>query len=266
MEKFNVEKVTKDCINWTKNWVETTGNKDSNVIIGISGGKDSTVTAAILCKALGPNRVKGILLPCGEQVDIEDSKNVCRKLDIDTIIIDIGYSYRALLNAVSDSVLEGENFKMNTSFTTNTPARIRMAALYGVSALYTNSFVVNTCNLSEDTVGYSTLFGDSAGSFAPISHLTTDEVIAIGDYLGLPKYLTHKNPTDGMSVNDKTGKLLGDEEKLGFTYHEINQLIRDNVHGDNYDKIVSKYKANLFKTSIIQIPYFDPHLDNYLNL
>ena len=139
------------------------------------------------------------------------------------------------------------------NYRTNTPARIRMTTLYGIGAILGNAMVANTCNLSEDVMGYSTFYGDSAGSFAPICKLTTDEVVALGDFAGLPKEITHKAPSDGMC-----GKT--DEDNLGWTYHEVNELIRENKKGKHYEKIIERWKKNKFKLDIIRLPCFIPEL------
>lgn len=264
MEKyfFDVAKQTENCIAWIKDFFIKSGNASTRAVIGISGGKDSTVVAALLAKALGPSRVIGVMLPCGNQVDIADSKKVIDNLGIDSYEINIGPAYDALTEQMRVVSKNGEPFPSD-GYSTNTPARLRMSALYGVAALVGNAMVANTCNRSEDCEGYSTLFGDSAGSFAPISHLTTEEVIAIGDYLGLPHELTHKTPTDGMSINDD-GSLKSDEDKLGFTYEEVNRVIRlGDESVPHFEEIVKKYKSSNFKLKLIQVEYYDPDLPDY---
>lgn len=226
--------------------------KDSNghkAVIGISGGKDSTVAAALCVKALGKENVFGVMMPNGVQADIADSEKIIKFLGIDSMVIDIRYAYMNLVNQINEK-------HITSQAEINMPPRLRMAVLYGV-AQNIGGRVVNTCNLSEDTVGYATLYGDSAGDFSPLSRLTTEEIVAIGDELGLPHDLVHKTPTDGLC-----GKT--DEENLGVTYHEINELIRNGVHGPNYDEIIKKYKANKFKTEIIQIPAFEPGFVNHI--
>lgn len=260
--KFDVAEQTEKCIAWIRDFFNKNGNASTRCVIGISGGKDSTVVAALLAKALGPSRVIGVMLPCGNQVDIADSKRVIDNLGIDSYEINIGPAYDALTEQMRVVSKNGEPFPSD-GYSTNTPARLRMSALYGVAALVGNAMVANTCNRSEDCEGYSTLFGDSAGSFAPISHLTTEEVIAIGDYLGLPHELTHKTPTDGMSLNDD-GSLKSDEDKLGFTYEEVNRVIRlGDEATPHFEEIVKKYKSSNFKLKLIQVEYYDPGLPDY---
>ena len=238
--------LTRNVVNWTKAILEK--NRQTKVVIGISGGKDSSVVAAICAKAIGPENVIGVMMPNGEQKDIADSQKLIAHLGIKSTTVNIGNAFNDLCNAINLGV------ELSYDTKTNLPARLRMSTLYAV-AQTVGGFVANTCNLSEDTVGYATLYGDNAGSFAPISKLTTEEVMEIGDDLGLPFDLVHKVPIDGLQP--KT-----DEDKLGFTYHEVNELIRKGIKGKNADKIMDMYRKNKFKLDIVRIPYFDPHLPN----
>lgn len=249
---FDVKKVTEECISWIRDWFSHNGNENTCAVIGISGGKDSTVVARLLVEALGAERVIGVLIPNGEQKDISDSFKVCDTIGIERHVVNIGKAYEALTDSIKSSL----GLDTTPMYSTNTPARLRMATLYGVGAMYGNCRVVNTCNLSEDTVGYSTFFGDSCGDFAPVRYLTTEEVVAIGDYLGLPYPLVHKSPSDGMC-----GKT--DEDNLGFTYHEVNEYIRRGVKGEHFEEINRKFLCNKFKTSVINIEGYRPqNLEN----
>lgn len=238
--------LTRNCVNWTKSILEK--NHQTKVVIGISGGKDSSVVAAICAKAIGPENVIGVMMPNGEQKDIADSQSLIAHLGIKSTTVNIGNAFNDLCNAINLGV------ELSYDTKTNLPARLRMSTLYAV-AQTVGGFVANTCNLSEDTVGYATLYGDNAGSFAAISKLTTEEVMEIGDDLGLPFELVHKVPIDGLQP--KT-----DEDKLGFTYHEVNELIRKGIKGPHFEKIMDMYRKNKFKLDIVRIPYFDPHLPN----
>ena len=202
-----------ECINWIKNYFKD--NPNGKAIIGISGGKDSTIAAALCVEALGADRVVGVMMPNGAQNDINDSYEVVRILGIEPIEINIGRAYKALTDILK---LEYGVDILPSIVTTNTPARIRMTTLYMVAGMYPNSRVVNTCNRSEDYVGYSTKYGDAAGDFSPLGNLTVREVLEIGDELGLPSHLVHKTPSDGMC-----GKT--DEDNLGFTYNELDDFL-----------------------------------------
>ncbi|MCR4579966.1 MAG: NAD(+) synthase [Treponema sp.] len=248
---FNVQDTYKACLQWIRDWFSKELNEDTMAVIGISGGKDSALTAKLLVDALGKERVFGVLLPNGEQKDISDSQKVCSFLGIRNITINIKKSYEGLTEEIENFFNSATSNYSN--YKSNTPARLRMTSLYGIAAVLGNAVVANTCNLSEDVMGYSTFYGDSAGSFAPLSKLTTEEVVAMGDYAGLPKEIVHKAPSDGMC-----GKT--DEDNMGWTYHEVNQVIRENKKGPNYEKIIERWKKNKFKIEIIQLPHYDPEL------
>lgn len=241
MKNFDAMKVKNDIIKWISEWFAING-PDCNVVCGISGGKDSSVVAALCCEALGKDRVYGIMMPNGNQSDIEDAINLIEFLDIKTYLVNIERTINALKGSMSVTLSEQAE--------TNLPPRIRMATLYAVSQSL-NGRVANTCNLSEDYVGYSTRWGDSVGDFAPLANLTSDEVVAIGDVCGLPYELTHKTPSDGLC-----GKT--DEDNLGFTYEVLNKYI---LTGECEDqaikaKIDEKHQKNLFKLQ--PIPTFTP--------
>lgn len=256
---FDVKKVTAEVIEWIQKWISENGNERTKVIIGVSGGKDSSVVSALMVKALGKDRVIGVMMPNGEQKDISDSQTLVSHLGIKNYTVNIAKAYEGIQSAFADAEVIQTNDSFSSIFKTNTPARLRMVTLYGIGAQIGNCRIVNTCNLSEDLVGYSTFYGDAAGDFAPINKLTTEEVVAIGDYLGLPSSLTHKAPSDGMC-----GKT--DEDNLGFTYHEVNEIARKNEKGLNYEKIIAKYKANLFKVKIIALPCYRPDLPLFLEI
>ena len=232
-----------DCINWIKEYFKD--NPDGKAIIGISGGKDSTIAAALCVEALGADRVIGVLMPNEYQSDISDSYEVCNVLGIEHITANIGNAFASICERVGESLWmyggahKAENHPM---IKTNLPARLRMATLYTVAAIFPNSRVVNTCNRSEDYVGYSTKYGDAAGDFSPLGNLTVREVLEIGDELGLPKHLVHKAPSDGMC-----GKT--DEDNLGFTYEQLDDHILGTgaVDAEVVEKIERLHKATRHK-------------------
>ena len=236
---------TKDrCVNWIREWFEENG-KDCVAVIGISGGKDSTVAAGLLVEALGKDRVLGVLMPNKEQSDINDSHRVCDFLEIKYIEVNIGSTVSHLQTAILSKGVE-----LSDQTIINLPPRIRMATLYAVSQSV-NGRVVNTCNLSEELVGYSTRWGDNVGDFSPLGSLLTDEVMAIGDALGLPYDLVHKVPSDGLC-----GKT--DEDNLGFTYAQINEWARVGSCGDKEvnKKISERVNKNKFKRTSLSLPTF----------
>lgn len=252
---------TQDCINWIKDYFKD--NPEGKAIIGISGGKDSTIAAALCVEALGVNRVVGVMMPQGTQSDIDDSKEVCETLNIVPLLINIRHTCTVLMDQIAGSLTFAPHNKeympdavttviSNPMIKTNLPARIRMTTLYAVAALYPNSRVVNTCNRSEDYVGYSTKYGDAAGDFSPLGNLTVREVLEIGDELGLPKHLVHKAPSDGMC-----GKT--DEDNLGFTYNELDDFIlgTGRVSEETMDKIGQLHKVTRHKYE--PMPTYNPH-------
>ena len=233
---FDVKKVTADCVDWIRDFFEKNG-KDCNAVIGISGGKDSSVAAALCVKALGKERVIGVLMPKGEQHDIDCAYKLVNHLGIKHYVVNIGETVDALKKAVP--------FELSEQSNTNLPPRIRMSTLYAVSQSC-NGRVVNTCNLSEDWVGYSTRYGDSAGDFSPLSMLTVTEVKAIGKELGLPVELVEKVPIDGLC-----GKT--DEDNLGFTYAVLDKYIRTGEIDDLSvkERIDSMHRRNQFKLELM---------------
>ena len=233
---FDAVKVKNDIVKWIKDWFSANG-PGCKAVLGISGGKDSSVTAALCVEALGNDRVFGVLMPNGEQSDIEYSIKVVNHLGIQYITVNI---FNAV-NAIKREVKTALDDHWSSQSSINLPPRVRMATLYAVSQTVKGR-VANTCNLSEDYVGYSTRWGDSVGDFAPLANLTSDEVVAIGDACGLPYDLTHKVPSDGLC-----GKT--DEDNLGFTYAALNKYIRTGVYEDEETKTKIDYlhQKNLFK-------------------
>ena len=238
---FNAERIKNDCVAWIRAFFEENG-KGCSAVVGISGGKDSSVVAALCAEALGRDRVIGVLMPCGEQADIDMAELLVSHLGIRSYKINIGPAVAALSASLP--------FELSCQTVTNIPPRVRMTTLYAVAQSH-NGRVANTCNLSEDWVGYSTRYGDSVGDFSPCSHLTVAEVKAVGRVLGLPDVLVDKVPIDGLS-----GKT--DEENLGFTYAELDRYIRTGEIDDADKKalIDTRHRNNLFKLKLM--PAFEP--------
>lgn len=242
---FDAKVVKNEVVQWIRDWFDKNG-KDCNAVVGISGGKDSSIVAALCVKALGRDRVIGVLMPNGEQSDIDMARKLVEFLDIRNFEVNIKDAVYGVLNN-----LPFNWYDISEQTATNLPARIRMATLYAVSQSM-NGRVANTCNLSEDWVGYATRYGDAAGDFSPLSQLTVSEVKAIGRELGLPSELVDKTPTDGLC-----GKT--DEDNLGFTYDTLDRYIRTGEidDGDVKAKIDSMHEKNLFKLQLM--PSFHPN-------
>lgn len=254
MSNFDAVKVKNDIVEWIRNWFEENG-PGCNAVIGISGGKDSSVVAALCVEALGKERVVGVMMPDGYQSDINDAVAVINHLGI--------YSCRSDIRNVRDAFLDliiystGSIYRENIGFSRQTEInlrpRIRMTLLYAISQSI-NGRVACTDNFSESYIGYSTRWGDNVGDFCPLANLTSEEVVAIGDALGLPYELTHKTPSDGLC-----GKT--DEDRFGFTYEVLNKYIRTGICEDEgiKAKIDEMHNKNLFK--LHPIPKF-PYMEN----
>lgn len=245
MKEFDVKKVIEQACEWIVDFFEKNG-KGCNAVLGISGGKDSSVAAALCVKALGKDRVIGVLMPNGEQSDIDCAHLLVEHLGIKSYTVNIKDGFDGIVNAIPKELALTEQARVNLA------PRLRMSTVYAVSQCC-NGRVVNTCNLSEDWVGYSTRYGDSVGDFSPLSHLTVTEVKAIGRALGLPGKLVDKVPSDGLS-----GKT--DEDNLGFTYDVLDKYIRTGVCEDEKTKalIDRKHELNLFKLQLM--PSFEPDI------
>lgn len=242
---FNAKKVTSDIIEWIRAWFDVNG-AGCTAVIGISGGKDSSVTAALCAAALGKERVVGVMMPNGVQPDIDYSHKLIEHLGIRSYTVNIKECYDAL-SREAQSALGGE---LSRQTVINMAPRIRMTALYAVSQSV-NGRVANTCNLSEDWVGYSTRWGDSVGDFSPLAKLTVHEVLEVGRELGLPDFIVDKAPSDGL-----TG--LTDEDNLGFTYETLDRYIRTGVciPEEKKELIDRKHRLNLFKLEMMPaFPY-----------
>lgn len=243
MYQFDAKKTKDAVVAWIQKFFEENG-PGCKAVVGISGGKDSSVVAALCVEALGKDRVVGVLMPCGVQADIDAAKLLVSHLGIENYEINIASAVKGLTGEIQSKIDFSEQAKINL------PPRIRMATVYAVGQCV-NGRVANTCNLSEDWVGYATRYGDGAGDFSPLSNLTVTEVKAIGRELGLPTELVEKVPIDGLC-----GKT--DEDNLGFTYAELDQYIREGIEPspEKKEKIDHMHKMNLFKLQLM--PAFKP--------
>lgn len=256
-----MQEVTKRLIQWTKEYFDR--NNNGYAVIGISGGKDSTIAAAILKEAIGAENIIAVMMPNGKQHDIRDSYTVCELLHIpeeNRYEVNIESAYTELLKSIYEGNSNEDDhwhrWYNNDNIRTNLPSRLRMCTLYTIAANYGDARVVNTSNRSERYIGYSTKYGDGAGDFSLFGNLTVREVLAIGDDLGLPYELVHKAPSDGMSGQT-------DEDKIGFTYNELdNYLLEEEgvIEIATLMKIERKHKINQHK--ILSMPMFNPWTDD----
>ncbi|MBR3934002.1 MAG: NAD(+) synthase [Clostridia bacterium] len=242
---FDAKKIKDQCVKWIQDFFEQNG-KGCNAVVGISGGKDSSIAAALCVEALGKDRVIGVLMPQGQQHDIDMAYKLVNHLGIKHYVINV----KDAIDAITQSL--PKDIEITSQTLQNLPPRIRMSTLYAISQSC-NGRVCNTCNLSEDWVGYSTRYGDSVGDFSPMSHLTVTEIKEIGYLMGVPRELVDKTPIDGLC-----GK--SDEENLGFTYAELDVYIRTGKIDDQKKKelIDKKHKMNLFKLELM--PSFKPEM------
>ena len=245
MEKLTVKKL----IEWIRNYVNNANAK--GVILGMSGGKDSTVVAKLCAEALGKQNVYGLILPNGEMSDMSDAISACQVIGIHFSVIDINSVYNSIIKEVENNL---PNKIISEVTAINTTPRLRMTTLYAFAGSL-NYLVANTSNLSETMIGYSTKWGDNVGDFAPLANFTKTEVCEIGLMLGLPNDLVNKVPNDGLS-----GK--SDEEKIGFSYRELDNLIRNGTEGENYEKIMKMQKMSAHKRN--KIANFENGMKNYM--
>lgn len=244
MYEFDAHKTKDRIVDWIRAFFDANG-KDCKAVVAISGGKDSSVTAALCVEALGKDRVFGVLLPNGVQADIDMSMLLVNHLGIEHAVINIKDSFEGLTGELKEKI----PVEVSKQTLTNLPARLRMAATYAVSQSL-NGRVANTCNLSEDWVGYSTRYGDAAGDFSPLSRLTVQEVKAVGRELGLPEALVDKVPIDGLSG-------LTDEQNLGFSYETLDKYIRTGVCEDAEIKALIDRKRKMNKFKLELMPAFE---------
>jgi len=249
---FDALKVKNEIVEWIRGWFEENG-KGCNAVLGISGGKDSSVVAALCVEALGKDRVVGVLMPNGEQFDIDVSKALVEHLGIRSVVVNIHEAFQGMMNQLNACLDE-----VTPQTIQNLPPRLRMSAVYAVSQSV-NGRVANTCNLSEDWVGYSTRYGDSVGDFSPLSQLTVQEVKEVGRVLGLPEMFVEKVPIDGLCGRT-------DEDNLGFTYAVLDRYIRTGVCEDaaTRERIDRLHRINQFKLQLMPIfPLKEEYFSKY---
>ena len=240
MEQFDAKQQLAGLLDWMRAQMKACGGKTA--VIGISGGKDSSVVAALSVAAYGRENVVGVLMPDGVQPDIDYSQALVEHLNLPHTTINIHDAVQGVLGE-----MERAGLTPSRQTTVNLPSRIRMATLYAVAQSLPGGIVINTSNLSEDWVGYCTIYGDSAGAFSPLGMYTTEEVVALGRQLGLPEKFLIKPPSDGL-----TGKT--DEDNLGFTYHAVNEYVRKGVVDPAVkEKIDRLHRTSRFKFQLMPV-------------
>ena len=246
---MDYKKIKDELVAWIRNWFDENGN-GCNAVLGLSGGKDSTICAALLAEALGPDRVIGVAMPDMLQ-SLNGADEIAKYLEIKFMKINIGKIVNGFSNIWTD--LSDEDFRWRIQSQQNIPPRVRMTMLYAIAQTY-NGRVCCCDNASENYLGYSTLYGDDAGSFSPLGELTVTEVRAIGDLLGLPAEWVHKTPDDGLPHSSS------DEQKFGFSYETLDKYIREGIEPEKEvkEKIDRMHKNSQFKRDILHVPVYRP--------
>ena len=248
MDKREIENIK----NYIKDYLKEA--HANGVVLGMSGGKDSLVTAKLCADALGKANVIGIIMRNGELKDCSVAKESCDIIGIRYYEVNIGNIYGNVIDSTTPTVNK-EGKPLSTVITFNLPPRLRMVPLYSIAGSL-GYLVANTSNLSEGMVGYTTKWGDNVGDFGPLANFTKEEVCEIGILLGLPDRLVNKTPDDGLSGQS-------DEEKLGFSYAELDNFIRHGKKGEKFDKISHMHKISQHKR--IGVVKYENDLKNYFD-
>lgn len=245
--KIHIDKI----VSWIQECVKKAGAK--GVVIGNSGGKDSAIVIALASKALGKENVLTVGMPCqSKEKDLEDAKLVAQTFGVKILEINLTDTYEKLEEEINKKM----EVELNKEAKINIKPRLRMTTLYAIAQSH-NYLVMGTGNLCEAMVGYTTKWGDSASDFNPIANFTVDEVLKMGEILGVPEKIIRKAPSDGLS--DKS-----DEEKMGITYKEVAEYIETGKTAeDKMKKIEKRYMNSKHKRE--KIPTYDFGRKNYLN-
>ena len=244
---MDYSKTKEELIQWIRDWFNENGN-GCTAVLGLSGGKDSTICAALIAEAIGKDNVIGVAMPDHGQ-GINDADKIAEYLGIKFLIMPIENITGSFYGLLPNGKCLSEQAQQNI------PPRVRMAMLYAIAQTY-NGRVCCCDNASENYLGYSTLFGDDAGSFSPLGELTVTEVRAIGDLMGLPQEWVHKTPDDGLPCSSP------DEKKFGFSYETLDKYISNGIEPekDIKEKIDRMHRNSQFKRDIIHVPAYKPTL------
>ena len=233
-------------VKWIQNWFKENG-PDCKAVIGISGGKDSSIVAALCVEALGKDRVIGVMIPENLADNDKDARTLIDWLEIPNMCIELDPVIRPVRNQIA------EHGSWSDQSSINLRPRLRMSILYAIAQSH-NGRVANTCNLSESYIGWETRWGDAVGDFAPLAGLTCSEVIALGRELNLPSELIEKTPSDGLCG-------YTDEDAFGFSYDELDRWIRLGTKGEHHKDIIRLHEKNRFKK--LDLPHYSPPLVQY---
>lgn len=242
--RFDAKKETERIIDFIQDYYKK--NNLGGAIIGISGGKDSGVVAALFTKALGKENVIGVTLPCHSKVEDQvDAKLVSDYYGFPLYNLDLTNTFDVFEKEVD--LLGNFTNEQKENSRINLKPRLRMASLYYLAALYSSVYqktylVAGTSNKCELFVGYFTKGGDSVHDISVLADLTVEEVLQIGEVLQVPKKVLYKTPADGLSK-------YSDEEKLGVTYREIAMYMEDpdQVKEESREKIEKLHEQNRHK-------------------
>ena len=246
----DIEKEVQNIEKWILEYVENA--HADGVVVGNSGGKDSATVIALATKALGKDKVLTVGMPCESiKEDLNDARLVAKTFGVKMVEIDLTNTFKLLKNEINENIA----IKISNEAEINIKPRLRMITLYGIAQTY-GYLVLGTGNLCEAMVGYTTKWGDNAYDFNPIANFTVNEVLKIGEMLGVPDKIIHKAPNDGLG-----GKT--DEEKMQIKYSEIAEYIENGKTDEKQmEKIEKKYLASMHKRE--KTPIYNFERRNYL--